>query len=335
MAGLVRTCVILGLSAIAAFTLLASMGEPAGLSDAFSTFRLHFAFGASAIALMGLWLGRVTAIAGLALAFVNLLAGDHPLSPVVPPANGKPLKVMTFNTLYRVENGDRIISEIARHDPDIVFLQEQVVGKQWIYERLKTRYPFQVYCRRVGECDTAILSRYPWISAEAKKVGRDGASFALARFGAELNNLTVATVHLKWPQYSSQLAQLARAWDHLKDSKGEIILAGDFNAVPWSGTLRTFSANTGLRTTGGLAATWPARHHRTGRPCLWCVPQLQIDHVLVSSGIRVTAAAVGKDLGSDHLPVHVELELPMLVSRTANADQFVATTCGICGAIGH
>lgn len=311
MAGLVRTCIVLGLSAIAAFTLMASLGEPVGLTDAFATFRLHFALAASGIALVGFWMSRVTAVAGLVLAFLNVLAGDHAVSPVVAPQSGPTLRVMTFNTLYSVENGDRVIAEIALHQPDIVFLQEQVVEKQWIFERLKDRYPFQVYCRRVGECDTAILSRHAWISAEAKRIGRDGASFAVARFGEELGGLTVATVHLKWPQFSNQLEQLARAWDHLKHSRGEVILAGDFNSVPWSGALKTFSAETGLRTAGSLSATWPVRHHRTGGWCLWCVPQLQLDHVLVSPGVRITAAAVGKDLGSDHLPIHADIELPV------------------------
>ena len=311
MAGLARTCIVLGLSAIAAFTLFASLGEPVGLTDAFATFRLHFAAAASGIALAGFWMGRATAVAGLLLALLNMLGGHHAVSPVVPPRDGLGLKVMTFNTLYSVDNGERVLAEIDRHAPDIVFLQEQVVEKQWIYDRLKDRYPFQVYCKRVGECDTAILSRHAWISAEAKRIGRDGASFAVARFGEELKGLTVATVHLKWPQFSNQLEQLARAWDHLKDSKGEVILAGDFNSVPWSGALREFSAATGLKTAGPLSATWPMRHHRTGKPCLWCVPQLQLDHVLVSPGIRVTAASVGRDLGSDHLPVHADLELPL------------------------
>jgi endonuclease/exonuclease/phosphatase (EEP) superfamily protein YafD len=289
---------------------MASLGEPVGLTDAFAAFRMHFALAASGIALAGFWMSRTAALAGLVLAFLNLLSGDHAVSPVVAPQDGAGLRVMTFNTLYSVENGERILAEIEKRQPDIIFLQEQVVEKQWVFARLKTRYPFQVYCKRIGECDTAILSRYPWIGAEAKRIGRDGASFAVARFGEELGGLTVATVHLKWPQFSNQLDQLARAWDHLKGGKGEIILAGDFNSVPWSRALKTFSAGTGLKTAGSLSATWPVRHHRSGRWCPWCVAQLRLDHVLVSPGIRVTAAAVGSDLGSDHLPVHVDLELP-------------------------
>ncbi len=264
MAGLVRTCVVLGLSAIAAFTLVASLGEPVGLTDTFATFRMHFALMASGIALVGFWMGRVTAVAGLVLALLNVIAGDHSVSQVGASLGGQKLRVMTFNTLYSVDNGARILAAIEADRPDIVFLQEQVVEKQWIYERLKSAYPHQIYCKRVGECDTAILSRHPWVHAEAKRVGRDNASFAFARFGDELGGLTVGTVHLKWPQFSNQLDQLARAWDHLKDGKGQIVLAGDFNSVPWSGALKRFSSETGLKTAGPLPATWlPARLRRS------------------------------------------------------------------------
>lgn len=79
---------------------------------------------------------------------------------------------------------------------------------------------------------------------------------------------------------------------------------GDFNMTPWSPKFRQLVADSHLRDTVrgfGLQPTWPA-----GAPQFW----IPIDHVLVSPDILVVDRRVGPDLGSDHYPVIVDIQLP-------------------------
>jgi endonuclease/exonuclease/phosphatase (EEP) superfamily protein YafD len=88
--------------------------------------------------------------------------------------------------------------------------------------------------------------------------------------------------------------------------RGPVVLAGDLNATPWSRPFARLLAASGLRDSRagfGLQATFPV----SGGTSLLRLP---IDHVLISSEIGVRSRRVERDLGSDHLPVLVELGLP-------------------------
>ena len=86
--------------------------------------------------------------------------------------------------------------------------------------------------------------------------------------------------------------QLGRLICHLSGSSVPTVIAGDLNmprhlarlAPGYSATVR--------------GRTWPAE-----------LPMVQLDHVLISRGLRQTAASVLPPAGSDHLPVRVSLRL--------------------------
>jgi endonuclease/exonuclease/phosphatase (EEP) superfamily protein YafD len=80
---------------------------------------------------------------------------------------------------------------------------------------------------------------------------------------------------------------------------GRLVAAGDFNATPWSLPLTTFERMSGLTRLTSLPS-WPAHG--------LALPQVAIDHIFVSSGIRPLGAATTlAPAGSDHLPVRVTL----------------------------
>jgi endonuclease/exonuclease/phosphatase (EEP) superfamily protein YafD len=99
-------------------------------------------------------------------------------------------------------------------------------------------------------------------------------------------------------------SQLDRIAELLGTTPRPRILAGDLNATPWSAPVASLRSRTGLEIVGGgpgATGTWP-----TWLP----MPRVHIDHVLFDRSIRVRAHHVGPDIGSDHLPVLVDLELP-------------------------
>jgi endonuclease/exonuclease/phosphatase (EEP) superfamily protein YafD len=77
------------------------------------------------------------------------------------------------------------------------------------------------------------------------------------------------------------------------------------NTTTWSRYFRDFVGQSGLRSVRdgfGILATWP-----TFMGPRWMM--IPIDHCFVSNDIRVVSASVGERIGSDHLPLIVELEL--------------------------
>ena len=82
-----------------------------------------------------------------------------------------------------------------------------------------------------------------------------------------------------------------------------VILMGDLNATPFSPAFVDFLRASRLRDSRlgyGNQATWPAALRRAG---------IAIDHCLVSPQVQVTGRQIGGDVGSDHLPVIVDLSL--------------------------
>jgi endonuclease/exonuclease/phosphatase (EEP) superfamily protein YafD len=306
-----RNLVLLGTGIVALATAIGFAGPWSTTADAFSHGRLHLAVAGVALALVAYGLGSRGALVALASVAANLAAvASYPSAQLITAGTGTPLKVMTVNVLYRASNPELLIARVAEERPDVLVLQEITRANRGLLERLRRDYPWQVDCAPYFSCDVAVLSRRPWQEAGSGSVGDGHARLAWARFGAELGNVTVASLHVRWPLVSNQRKQLDSAWRRLARMGGPVILAGDMNAQPWSAALRGFAAESGLESAGGYQPTWPARTMTAGKPCLLCVPQLQLDHVLVSRSVGVVSVRAGDDAGSDHLPLVAELELP-------------------------
>jgi endonuclease/exonuclease/phosphatase (EEP) superfamily protein YafD len=102
----------------------------------------------------------------------------------------------------------------------------------------------------------------------------------------------------------AELAWIAR---RCAAAEGPIAIVADFNDTPFGRALRDFGATSGMRSASvvsGLVTTWPARV--AGVP--WPAPlRIAIDHCFVSRGVDVAAFSAGPDIGSDHLPLLIDI----------------------------
>ena len=136
-------------------------------------------------------------------------------------------------------------------------------------------------------------------------------AFLLPALAAELalagRRIAVLAVHTLPPVGSDRAerrdAQLARtaAWVREQRAAGLVpVVVGDLNASPFSAAFRGLLA-AGLVDSQrgfGLQASWPVGHP---------VPPIAIDHCLHDPALVTTARALGPALGSDHLPVRIDL----------------------------
>jgi len=120
--------------------------------------------------------------------------------------------------------------------------------------------------------------------------------------------LTFAMVHFtrpfplgEWGEQARQVRWLSR---QLADIPRPMILAGDFNALPWSGALDRLSAAmwSGGRETP--TAPW------TGTYPAWSPLKLPIDQIRVRGGLQLVSLQAGPDVGSVHLPLLAMIALP-------------------------
>ncbi len=82
----------------------------------------------------------------------------------------------------------------------------------------------------------------------------------------------------------------------------QVLVAGDFNATPWSQAYRSFRRNTELQDSSAATLPWPTWFGGSAVASVLAVP---IDHVLHGKGWRVVERRIGPDIGSDHRPLIV------------------------------
>ncbi len=309
--GVSRSALMAGRFGLVVLSLFTVAGYYSG-ADILSHFRLHYAAALLLIALILVSGGlRRLALAAFLLAGLNLASALHYAhKPLVTKSTGRPLKVITLNTLYWARNSDAIVEFLGNESPDLIFLQELRADKLSILRRLAKAYPWQKHCAHQEGCGLAVLSRHRWQAAATAFIGDSKGRYIWARFGSEFANLTVADIHLRWPYFSNQKADLDALHRDLEKSHGPLLIAGDFNATPWSGTLRSFTRSAKLLPAGPYRPTWPVRKFAKGVICGLCIPQLQIDHIFVSDEMRVLSSHTGPRVGSDHLPLIVKLIVP-------------------------
>ncbi|MGD9867835.1 MAG: endonuclease/exonuclease/phosphatase family protein [Hyphomicrobiales bacterium] len=299
-------------AAITALTVAGWFGPWYEPLDVLSNFRLHLVFLAGAVALLFLRRNNVV-IAATALLAVNLASAmlyPHRVIATGAHASVRELKVVTFNTLWRADNAAGIARFLEKEKPDIVVLQEVGAAKWARLEPLvAAAYPWRAQCAAQSQCRVALLSRHRWKNASAAFSGSARLPVARADFGPELGNLSFVGVHFHRPLGWSSLHRLQAEHAHhlARAARGPAVFAGDFNAAPWTRTIRGF-AETGLEPAGWVRPTWPRRMSQLVK--LPLPPQLALDHILLPRGAVLRDVRSGPDLGSDHMPVIARFDLP-------------------------
>ncbi|HEU4987910.1 MAG TPA: endonuclease/exonuclease/phosphatase family protein [Rhizobiaceae bacterium] len=310
--------VIAGLAAAAAFALAAGfLGWLHPALDSFSHFRIHLAV-LLALAGIGLLLAAGWRLAGtgvilLALAALtatlDLSAFTSPAeataaSAAAPAATDARYRLLQINLRYDNATPERVLSLIGRVQPDVVTLDE--VSTMWM-EKLRlieAAYPYRMICPPptfVG--GVAILSKRPF-AKEAECLDRGAMAVAPVDFNGR--TVDVVALHLSWPWPMEQAQQVEDIRTHLGGIGATAVLAGDFNAVPWSETAKRVADAGGFRILRGIGPSWLHRYLPISwRPYIG----LPIDNVLYKGALIPSKPSKLEYVGSDHLPVLVEFGL--------------------------
>lgn len=276
--------------------------------DVFSQLTLHFAILTAAFT-VGLLMRRGRRLVSLLLVLagvVGLGAWPHIASRsqhvlAEPQAGERALRVASFNTLWFNEDAGMVRAEIERLDADIVTLIEMSPAARGLLAEVRSRYPYQADCFAADYCNIAILSKLPIVDSDGRG-SWEGPPFIRAKLGPEAGGLTVIGVHtIRFPHSRAQFRQAEAIGALIEKLPGHKLVMGDFNATPFSRIPSVVEVRGNLRRITHLPS-WPAS---------FGLPQIAIDHIFISPGLRqLEAARIGEAAGSDHYPVTARIAIP-------------------------
>jgi len=307
----VKSLLISVVSATGLLSLGGYLGRYAYLLNLTSHFRVQYVIGLLVCALL-LWLLGKRKFSLLALSFILLnLAEIIPLylkpNKEASVTNGS-FSLLQMNILSDNQRADLIIAEIERLDPDVVVMEEVMPDMYDQLAEVRAEYPYVVETLHRTALDVLVLSRLPMIEAEVIDFNDGRLPSLVTELTVGSQTITLIATHplsprsrTKFELRNEQLYAIAEAF---QGRQQPLLMVGDLNITSFSPVFKKFIDRIGLydsRRGFGVQPSWPAK--------LWPILRIAIDHCLLSHEFEVTHREIGRDVGSDHLPVFVQLKL--------------------------
>ncbi|MDB5385381.1 MAG: hypothetical protein JWM11_1027 [Planctomycetaceae bacterium] len=301
-----------GAWSLLALTLAGSCGAWYWAFDLCAHFRWYY-FVASLIWAIAIWKRyRSPAMCCLIISlFWNgglLLPYYVPVKQSSHPDPEKSLSLISLNVYTANPNKADVVAYLRARQPDLIVVME--VDEPWerALDELKDDYPHRFIQPRHDNFGIGLLSKWPLQGERFVKFSDTDLPNIVATIDHRGSAFQLVATHPLPPigagytrKRNAQLRELA---DFVKKSPLPSIVAGDFNATPWSSAFREFVSRSQLRDSGmgrGVQGSWNAKSR---------LIRIPIDHVFVPQNVTVVRRVLGPDIGSDHYPVEATIELP-------------------------
>lgn len=214
------------------------------------------------------------------------------------------LKIASINLLSSNENFEKVASFIDEGSFDIVFLLE--INDKWQH-KIETieGYPFQFYIPRPDNFGIGVIYNIEIDSVERIDVSNIELPSILLSMKLDGKELKLLSTHPVPPISSKFFEFRNNQFDEINtfvnEVDEELVLIGDFNSTVFSPNMKTLLNNDRLvdsRIGFGLLHTWND---------LMPINLITLDHAFVTNGINVFNRGVGRSIGSDHLPIILEI----------------------------
>ncbi len=265
---------------------------------------------AAVLALLRRWRWCAVSLASLVLAGAAVGpyqdAGQAAHADII--ATGPSVRVLLVNVLLANREHDRVLELVRNADADVLVFQE--VNQRWksALQPITAAYPYVAGKTREDPFGTLVYSRLPIL--DQGTLPHDAAGRSSLRLVIDVHGtpLSVVCTHPKPPLLEGSFALRNEQIDHVirlvETLPRPLVLVGDINMTMWSPWFRRLCDRTDLasvRRGMGVLGSWPA-----ALPGFMRIP---IDHVLVSPDVTVGGCWLGDAVGSDHLPLIVDLRV--------------------------
>jgi endonuclease/exonuclease/phosphatase (EEP) superfamily protein YafD len=305
--GLVEVCGLL----LCAATVAGFLARLWWVFELASHFRLHLAIGLAGLA--ALWAvkrrWRMTSICGLCAA-VNAVLVLLVLLPAETTDSqiGTRLRLVSLNVHTENQHRELVLKFLQAADADVILLME--VNEAWMnaLQPLHTNYTQMIAKPREDNFGIALFSRLPLTNSEVIELGKAEVPSIATTISIGGQEVFLLGTH-PLPPGSAEYArlrneQLQEIASLIRRHRTTTIVLGDLNCTPWSPYFTDLLRDSGLKNTSqsrGLFGSWPA----------WLpLGRIPLDHGLVSPTIRIIQKWTGPPVGSDHLPLVLDLQIP-------------------------
>ena len=302
-----RRLVAFATASLAVVSALGLLGRFGWLLDLFAHFRMQLGAALLVCAAVSLVLRqpRVTLLAStFSLLNFIIVAPQLVYQPTAEARGRDTMRLVHVNiNFYNRELGPAL--EFFREtDPDVLVIVEANERLMAVLEPLKEHLPY-VFVETRRRLGVALMSRYPMAAESVYFISRNPSVVALIE--THHGPLRVIGTHARTPASARRAhrrdAQLDAIASFVRAESEPTVLLGDLNTTPWGHAFRALVAESELRDTSrgvGFQWSWPASFWPMAIP---------IDHALVSEDVGVIGRRMGPSIGSDHLPLVLDIAL--------------------------
>lgn len=287
----------------------AMFGDVYWLLELTTHFRLqYFLFAALFLLIFAplkMWRWAGVALVCLVINGAYVLPWYWPANSVQAGGGGQKLRLVLSNVLWDNKHHADLIAFVRKEKPDMAFFQE--VTPRWAkeFEVLSDEFP----ASRLDPADDAgglaVFSRLPFARAELAPLADYNGPAVIVQVNVGGTLVSIVSVHAPPPGGKKNFDHRTEIFNQTAEFVNTLpepkIVIGDLNTTMWSPYYKRFVEKTGLKNVRegfGVLPSWP-----TFLPPLF----IPIDHCLVNPEIQVTNVRTGNRVGSDHLPLIVDL----------------------------
>ena len=217
------------------------------------------------------------------------------------------VKILLINVSTSNTDHDKTMEYIKRMNPDLLALEE--INDRWLSDLSPVLASFssKEVLTREDNFGIGLFGKIPFQNSKVEYFGKARVPSIISKICIAERPVTILFTHPLPPgsvdYFHLRNEQLEEIASSRKDFGDSLIVMGDLNTTSWSYYYKRFVSRMKLhdsRKGFGIHASWPA---------MLPIMLIPIDHCLISGDIIVLDRKVGHNLGSDHYPVYIELEL--------------------------
>lgn len=237
------------------------------------------------------------------------------------------LRIVQVNANSKNEDYERLLSFVRSTNPDVLLVEELNPTLDRKIRDVLPDYSFRDSRPQTTPYGIGLFSKFPVSEFRFVEPVSGGRLAILSKLKVKGEEISLVGVHLASPttpkSWNEQILELEMLAQECRQLPRPLIVAGDFNAVPWTSRIQDFLRNLHIfdvRLGRGLNCTWPSgtpiaripisnKYERLSLPFIHRVVMLPIDHFFVSEDLMPLRLSVGPNIGSDHYPVLLECDL--------------------------